>query len=119
MRYNNIKNIKNMSNNEFKRLADRFIGEFLSRINSGKLEKMELINSDAVRLSTDNITDDVITRMSTIIYPNENYCVICMHGIKIPDDVLASFRPKYEELVVNKLHIQQEEINEILERIGK
>lgn len=116
MRYNNI---KNMSNNEFKRLADRFICEFLSRINSGKLEKMELINSDAVRLSTDNITDDVITRMSTIIYPNENYCVIYMHGIKLSDDVLASFRPKYEELVVNKLHIQQEEINEILERIGK
>ena len=64
MRYNNI---KNMSNNEFKRLADRFIGEFLSRINSGKLEKMELINSDAVRLSTDNITDDEWNKIKVVM----------------------------------------------------
>ena len=108
-----------MSNNEFKRLTDRFIGEFLARIKRGKLEKMELVNSDAVRLSTDNITDDVITHMNTIIYPNDNYCSIYMHVHNIPDDVIASIRPKYDELIVNKLHIEQEEINEILERLGK
>lgn len=108
-----------MSNNEFKRLTDRFIGEFLARIKRGKLEKMELVNSDAVRLSTDNITDDVITRMSTIIYPNENYCAINIHVSNIPDDVIDSIRPKYADLVVNQLHIKQEEINEILERLGK
>lgn len=108
-----------MSNNEFKRLTDRFIDEFLARIKRGKLEKMELVNSDAVRLSTDNITDDVITRMTTIIHPNENHCAIYIHVNNLPDDVLDSIRPKYEELIVNKLHIQQEEINEILDRLGK
>lgn len=108
-----------MSNNEFKRLTDRFFGEFFARIKRGKLEKMELVNSDAIRLSTDDIMDDVATRMSTIIYPDENSCTICMHVRKIPDDVIASIRPKYEELVVNKLHTQQEEINEMLERLGK